>query len=88
MRVTDVSGKIIETRSGMANSIVHIGNNYRTGIYLVEVTQGKQRKILKLIRQQNTYTKHEGFCNTYYLLIVVLVLHEWTTNKKGLQVSS
>jgi len=52
LRVLDVSGKIVETRNGMvANTTFHIGNNFQSGIYLVEVTQGKQRQILKLIKQ-------------------------------------
>ena len=52
LRVLDVSGRIVETRNGMmANTTFHIGNNFQAGIYLVEVTQGKQRQILKLIKQ-------------------------------------
>jgi hypothetical protein len=52
LRVLDVSGRIVETRDGMeTNTAFQIGNNFRPGIYLVEVTQGKQRKTLKLIRQ-------------------------------------
>ena len=52
LRVWDVSGRIVETRNGMvANTTFHIGNNFKAGIYLVEVTQGEQREILKLIRQ-------------------------------------
>ena len=52
LRVFDVSGRIVETRNGMvANTTFHIGNNFQAGIYLVEVTQGKQQQILKLIKQ-------------------------------------
>ena len=52
LRVLDVSGKIVETRNGMvANTTFHIGNNFQAGIYLVEITQGKQKQILKLIKQ-------------------------------------
>jgi hypothetical protein len=52
LRVLDVSGKIVETRSGVvANTTFHIGNNFQAGIYLIEVTQGKQQQILKLIKQ-------------------------------------
>ena len=52
LRVLDVSGRIVETRNGMvANTTFEIGNNFQPGIYLVEVTQGKQQQILKLIRQ-------------------------------------
>jgi 5-methylthioadenosine/S-adenosylhomocysteine deaminase len=52
LRVLDVSGRIVETRNGiMANTTFHIGNNFQAGIYLVEITQGKQKQILKLIKQ-------------------------------------
>jgi hypothetical protein len=52
LRVLDVSGRIVETRNGMvANTTFHIGNNFQAGIYLVEITQGKQQQILKLIKQ-------------------------------------
>ena len=52
MRVLDVSGRIVETRKGMvATTTFNIGNNFQAGIYLVEVTQGKQKQILKLIKQ-------------------------------------
>ena len=52
LRVLDVSGRIVETRNGMvANTTFNIGNNFQAGIYLVEITQGKQQQILKLIKQ-------------------------------------
>jgi 5-methylthioadenosine/S-adenosylhomocysteine deaminase len=52
VKVMDVSGRIVETKHGMvANMTFHIGNNFRAGVYLVEVTQGNERQILKLIKQ-------------------------------------
>jgi hypothetical protein len=52
VKVMDVSGRIVETKHGMvANMAFHIGNNFRAGVYLVEVTQGNERQILKLIKQ-------------------------------------
>ena len=51
MRVMDVWGRIIETRNGTPNSTFHFGSNFRAGIYLVEVTQDKQRQVVKLIRK-------------------------------------
>jgi len=52
LRVFDVSGRIVETRNGMAaNTTLRVGNNFQAGMYLIEVTQGKQQQILKLIRQ-------------------------------------
>ena len=54
LRVTIIvpEGVIPHGFVGIVNGrIVAIGNDFRAGIYLVEVTQGKQREILKLIRQ-------------------------------------
>jgi 5-methylthioadenosine/S-adenosylhomocysteine deaminase len=52
LKVMDVSGKIVETRNGMvAKTTFHIGNSFQAGIYLIEVTQGNQKQILKLIKQ-------------------------------------
>jgi hypothetical protein len=52
VRVLDVSGKIVESRNGLgANTTFHIGNNFHAGIYLIEITQGKQQQILKLVKQ-------------------------------------
>ena len=52
LRVIDVTGKIVERRNGKANNTtLHIGNNFQAGLYLVEVTQGNQRQVLKLVRQ-------------------------------------
>ena len=52
LRVWDLSGRIVETRNGiMTNTTFHIGNNFQVGIYLVEATQGKERQVLKVIRQ-------------------------------------
>ena len=52
LSVLDVSGRIVETRNGITvNTTFHVGNNLSAGVYFVEVTQGKQRQIVKLIRQ-------------------------------------
>jgi 5-methylthioadenosine/S-adenosylhomocysteine deaminase len=52
LRVMDVLGKIVEARDGiMANTNFHIGSNFPPGIYLVEVVQGTERQMLKVIRQ-------------------------------------
>ena len=52
MRVLDVSGRIVETRNGLpANTSFDFGNNLQGGIYIVEVTQGKERQMLKLVKQ-------------------------------------
>ena len=51
IRVTDLSGRVVEVRSNIAsNTIVKIGDNYRTGTYYVEVIQGSNKKLLKLVK--------------------------------------
>ncbi|HET9747477.1 MAG TPA: T9SS type A sorting domain-containing protein, partial [Chitinophagaceae bacterium] len=52
LRVLDVSGRVVETKTGITvNTTFHFGNNLPAGVYFIEVTQGKQRQIVKLIRQ-------------------------------------
>ena len=52
MIVTDVLGRIIEKRDNLTNNQVYrIGDNYKTGLYFIELRQGKEKvstKILKL----------------------------------------
>ncbi|MBI2275231.1 MAG: T9SS type A sorting domain-containing protein [Bacteroidetes bacterium] len=51
MRVVDESGRVIDARSGIgANSTIQIGHAYQSGTYFAEMTQGTQRKIVKLIK--------------------------------------
>lgn len=50
--VINALGTVVErTNSIRANTTFHIGNSLRPGIYLIKVVQGRQQKILKLIRQ-------------------------------------
>jgi hypothetical protein len=52
LTVVDVLGRTVERRSGVpANSTFLLGNNYHPGIYFVELMQGKDRVILKLIKE-------------------------------------
>ena len=51
LRVMDVLGKVIEIRTNVfAGQTLQIGNNYKPGVYFVEVTQGNNKKQLKLIK--------------------------------------
>jgi hypothetical protein len=52
LRVIDISGRIIETKNVTSNQSTRIGDNYRAGMYLAEVVQGNERKIVKLIKIQ------------------------------------
>ena len=52
MKVIDLSGKVIEARKNLiAGQILQIGATYRPGMYMVELWQGKLRKVVKLIKQ-------------------------------------
>ena len=52
IRVLDVLGREVESRINVAHSTqVTIGHNYKTGVYLVEVMQGDQKKVIKLIKE-------------------------------------
>jgi len=52
LRATDVLGRLVETRLNIAaNGKLQIGSNYGQGIYFVEVVQGTQRQLIKLVKQ-------------------------------------
>lgn len=51
LTVTDAAGRLVERRTGVAaNGTLYFGKNYRSGIYVVEVLQGGQRQVLKLVK--------------------------------------
>jgi uncharacterized repeat protein (TIGR03803 family) len=51
LRVADVLGRVVEVRNNIfAGQTLLIGNNYRPGVYFVEVSQGNNKKQLKLIK--------------------------------------
>lgn len=50
LQVTDMYGRIIETRNVTANSIVRFGDQYRSGTYFVRIIQGKEHKEIKLVK--------------------------------------
>jgi hypothetical protein len=51
LRVADATGRTIERKSGIApNSTFQLGHVYQPGIYIVEIMQGNERRILKLVK--------------------------------------
>jgi hypothetical protein len=51
LKVIDVGGRVVELRNNIsAGQILQIGNNYGPGVYFVEVTQGTNKKQVKLIK--------------------------------------
>ena len=52
LRVIDILGRTIEQRSNLQNNqTLQIGNKYHRGIYFIEISNGKEKTIMKLIRQ-------------------------------------
>jgi hypothetical protein len=51
VRVYDLAGRLIESKSSLqANQTLRLGTFYTPGIYLVEIVQGGQKQILKLLK--------------------------------------
>ncbi|MDP4260939.1 MAG: HYR domain-containing protein [Bacteroidota bacterium] len=51
MRVTDMSGRIVSVRPGVSsNSSMDIGSDWKNGVYFVEVIQGKEKQVIRLIK--------------------------------------
>jgi hypothetical protein len=54
VRVFDVLGRVVERRAQVSpNTNVMIGENYRPGLYFVEINQGAKKAIIKIIKQIN-----------------------------------
>jgi len=51
LRVVDENGRVVDAKSGIgANRTIQVGHAYLSGTYFAEMTQGTQRKIIKLIK--------------------------------------
>jgi len=53
LRVINVTGQLIDVKQMSPIQTFKLGEKYRPGIYLVEVVQENQRKVIKLIKQSN-----------------------------------
>jgi hypothetical protein len=54
IRVVDMAGRLVEARSNLAaNGTFYLGDRYRPGVYLVQVAQGAQKQIVKLVKQSD-----------------------------------
>ena len=52
LTIMDIAGRVIEQRTDVpANSTLQIGSKYHPGMYFAEVMQGKDRVVLKLIKE-------------------------------------
>ncbi len=51
LRVTDATGRVVEVKQSIINgSTIQLGQQYKPGIYYVEVLQGIEKRTLKLIK--------------------------------------
>lgn len=52
VRIMDVLGRVIEVKNNMSVSETYkFGDKLKAGVYLVEITQGKNRKVVKLLKK-------------------------------------
>ena len=52
IRVINVDGKVVYTASSRTNQTLTFGEAFSTGMYMVEVRQGKEVKVLKAIKMK------------------------------------
>jgi hypothetical protein len=51
MRVTDLLGRVIEVKPNiLPNGTLQVGSKYNPGTYIVEVMQGKEKRVVKLFK--------------------------------------
>jgi hypothetical protein len=50
VRILDISGRQIQVLSVKANQMIRFGGEFKRGTYLVEVVQGDQRKLVKVMK--------------------------------------
>ena len=51
LKVYDINGRVVELKQQLiAGQVIELGSSYKQGTYFAEVTQGDQRKVVKLIK--------------------------------------
>jgi len=51
LRIADMSGRLISVRTDISsNSTISIGHDLKNGVYIAEITQGNERRIVKLVK--------------------------------------
>ena len=51
IRVTDISGRVVETRTGIApNGTIQLGADFHPGVYFAEIVQGNSKVRIKLLK--------------------------------------
>ena len=51
IRVMDIEGRVLFTKTGSANDTYRFGEKFVAGTYIIEVSQGKERKTIKVVKQ-------------------------------------
>jgi hypothetical protein len=51
VRVVSMMGTIMDTRLANSGETVQFGDNYNKGIYLIEIVQGNEKKLMKVMKQ-------------------------------------
>jgi len=51
LRVLDITGRLVEEKKNLSPAdVLKLGEMYIAGVYMVEVTQGKNKKVIKLVK--------------------------------------
>ncbi|MBL7726427.1 MAG: T9SS type A sorting domain-containing protein [Dinghuibacter sp.] len=51
VRVRDIQGRLVQQFTMQPNQQAQAGNNWKPGVYLAELVQGNERKIIRLVKQ-------------------------------------
>ncbi len=49
--IFDIQGRQLEQRRVATGQVIHFGDSYKAGVYIVEIRQGPAREIIKIIKQ-------------------------------------
>jgi sugar lactone lactonase YvrE len=52
LRITDATGRVVEMRNNIPYSqLLYVGQKFSNGVYMAELSQGDNKKVLKLVKQ-------------------------------------
>ena len=52
LRIMDIYGRLLEVKQNLGGSqVVTVGQTYTAGVYIAELQQGSQRRVIKLVKQ-------------------------------------
>ena len=51
VKVTDMAGRIVYQAVGNGKQLFSFGDNFNAGIYVLQVTQGKRKQQVKIIKE-------------------------------------